>query len=260
MDDIRFDEISQMVDFFRISKKLGYGREGTCYKKWNKSYKLYNSLYREIYSDLDKQRDLIKFKELIVDNVYFVRALIFYKDKLMGSISEYASGDSCGSLYLYRRNLDKIINALKVLKKNVYQLSELGICIMDHDLSNMLYDNCVFSLIDVGDYCYVDGVIATDDSGKMMDVDAIYRDNMKKISGLLFRSITGYYNMFDQFVFGYLQKVNSPYKDYLKDIDLMVNIDDTIIGIRNEIQECIGREITTFSSCRKDLQRIMKKR
>ena len=70
-----------------------------------------------------------------------------------------------------------------------------------------------------------------------------------------------YYPYFyDDFIFGYLQKVNSPYKDYLKDIDLMINMDDTIIGIRNEIQECVGREIKTFSSCRKDLQRVMKMR
>ena len=253
MDDIRFDEISQIVEFFRGSKKLGYGMEGTCYRIENISYKLYNSLYRDIYGELDKQKELIKFKELVIDNVYFIRALIFYRDKLMGSVSQYACGNSCGSIYLHRRNLDRIINALKILKKSVYQLSELGICIMDHDLSNVLYDDRVFSLIDVCDYCYAD-----DSKDIVGDVKAIYRENMKKISGLLFRSITGYCNMYDKFIFGYLQEVNSLYKDYLVDVDLMMDVDGTIMGIRNEIEEFIGRDVITFSSCRKDLQRIMK--
>ena len=253
MDNIRFDDVSQIVEFFRGSKKLGYGMEGTCYRIGNMSYKFYNSLYREIYGEFDYQMELIKFKDIIVDNIYFIRSLIFYGDKLMGSVSEYANGKSCGSLWLHRSNLDKIINALRILKANVYKLSQLGICIMDHDLSNMLYNGNVFSLIDVGDYCYGNDV-------NVMDVDIIYRDNMKKISALLFRGITGYYNMYDDFIFGYLQKVNSPYKDYLTDVDLMLNMDETIIGIRNEIQECIGRNIITFSSCRKDLQRAMKKK
>ena len=83
---------------------------------------------------------------------------------------------------------------------------------------------------------------------------------MRKIVSLLFEGITSSYGVYDKFVFAYLQEVKSPYKDYLKDIDLMLEPDETIIGIRNEIQEGIGREIATFSSCRKDLQRIMKMR
>ena len=260
MENIRFNDVSQIIEFFRGSRKLGYGMEGTCYKIGKMSYKFYNSVYREIYSEFDCQEELIKYKDIMIDNIYFIRALIFYGNNLMGSVSEYASGKSCGNVWLYRRNLDKIIRALGILKNNIYKLSELGICVMDHDLSNMLYDDNVFSLIDVGDYCYADGVVCLDDKIIVDDVDTIYRDNMKKISGLLFRNVTGYYNFYDDFIFGYLQNVNSPYKDYLKDIDLMVNIDDTIIGIRNEIQECIGREIKTFSGCRKDLQRIMKMR
>ena len=249
MENIRFDNISHIVEFFRGSKKFGYGMEGTCYRIGDMSYKFYNSLYREIYSELDFQKELIKFKDVKIENIYFIRALIFYGEQLMGSVSEYSNGKSCNNLWLCRSNLNKIVNALVILKESIYKLSQLGICIMDHDLSNMLYDGNVFSLIDVGDYCY---------SNCVMSIDDIYKDNMKKICGLLFRGITGYYNMYDDFIFGYLQKVNSPYKDYLKDINLMLDMDGTIIGIRNEIQECIGREIITFSSCRKDLQRIMK--
>lgn len=258
MENIKFDEMSQVVEFFRGSKKLGYGREGACYKIKNMSYKFYNSLYRSIYSDDESQSKLLRFRDKIVDNLYFIRALIFYGDKLMGSVTEYASGDSCGKLWLYKRNLDKLINALSILKKNVYQLSELGICIKDHDLSNVLYDGNVFSLIDVGDYYYSNDVIYMGDNVIVTDVDEIYRENMRKIVGLLFEGITGSYSIHDKFIFAYLQEVNSPYKDYLVDTDLMLEPDETIRGIRNEIQEGIGREITTFSNCRKDLQRIMK--
>lgn len=260
MENIRFNELSQIVEFFRGSKKLGYGREGACYKIKNMSYKFYNSLYREIYGEKEYQKQLILFRDKIVNNIYFIRGLMFYDDKLIGSVTEYASGNSCGKLWLYRSNLDKLIGALKTLKTDVYHLSELGICVMDHDLSNVLYDGNVFSLIDVGDYCYSSDVIYMGDNVIVTDVDELYKENMRKIVSLLFEGITSSYGIYDKFVFAYLQEVKSPYKDYLKDIDLMLEPDETIIGIRNEIQEGIGREIATFSSCRKDLQRIMKMR
>lgn len=260
MDDIKFYEISQIVEFFRGSKKLGYGREGACYKIKNMSYKFYNSLYREIYGEIEYQKQLTLFRNKMVDNIYFIRGLMFYGDKLMGSVTEYANGNSCGKIWLYKNNLDKLISALGILRKDIYHLSELGICVMDHDLSNVLYDGNVFSLIDVGEYYYSRDVIYMGDNVIVTDVDEIYKENMRKIICLLFEGITSAYGIYDKFVFAYLQAVNSPYKDYLEDIDLMLEPDDTIRGIRSEIQEGIGREITTFSSCRKDLQRIMKMR
>ena len=42
MENIRFGELSQIVEFFRGSKKLGYGREGACYKI--KTLPSYNTL------------------------------------------------------------------------------------------------------------------------------------------------------------------------------------------------------------------------
>lgn len=45
MENIIFDDINHVIDFFRGFRKLGYGREGDCYKINNMSYKLYNSIY-----------------------------------------------------------------------------------------------------------------------------------------------------------------------------------------------------------------------
>lgn len=76
---------------------------------------------------------------------------------------------------------------------------------------------------------------------------------------LLFKAITSYNSLIDNFIFAYLTEIDNEYKDYLVDTDLMIDPDTTIIGIRNAIQEGIGREITSFSNCRKDLLRIRKK-
>lgn len=258
MENIKFSEINTVVEFFRGSRRLGYGREGTCYKIGNMSYKFYNSLYRFIYSDVDSQLELLKLKDVVVDNFYFIRCLIYFNDKLMGSVSEYAKGNSCGKIWLHRRDLDKLIIALNTLKKNIYELSRYGICIEDHDLSNILYDGNVFSLIDVGDYRYSGDVIFMGQNVIVDDIDAIYRENMRRIVTLLFKGITNFDNRYDDFIFAYLTEINSPYKDYLEDIDLIINPDETISGIRDSIQEGIGREINAFSNCRNDLRRIRK--
>lgn len=45
----------------------------------------------------------------------------------------------------------------------------------------------------------------------------------------------------------------------MKDIDLMINPDETILGIRRELEEYIGYEILNFGECRMDLLRIKKR-
>lgn len=259
MECINFTDLNQVVNFFRGSKKIGCGREGTCYKIGNISYKLYNSEYRSIYEDKENHVRLLQFKDVMVDNFYFIKSLIYYNDKLIGSVSEYAKGICCGKIFLHRRNLDILIIALNILKKNVYELSRLGIYIDDQDLSNMVYDDHIFKLIDGGDYYYSDDIIIRGNKKIIENVDSIYRENMRKVVSMLFKSITNFYNQWDAFIFEYLSDINSPYKDYLSDIDMMLNPDETIIGIRNTIQEGIGREISSFGNCRRDLLRIRKK-
>ena len=46
---------------------------------------------------------------------------------------------------------------------------------------------------------------------------------------------------------------NSIYKDYLEDIDLIVNPDMTILGIKDAVSEYIGIEVDSFAKCRKKL-------
>lgn len=260
MENIRFNKLSQVVDFFKEAEKIGSGTEGTCYKIGDKSYKLYHPLFCNLYGNSVYRNRLLKLRESVVENFYFIKNLIYLRGNLIGSISDYAPGKSCDDIFLHKRNLDRLIIALDTLKKNIYELSEQRIYIDDEFLSNILYDSNVFRIIDTGGY-FLSSDIPIDSSDKDRDdVLTIYKRNMKKIMYLLFKKITDLDEEHDDFIFAYLWRINSPYKKYLIDDDLMLNPSETIIGIRNTIQEDIGREITSFSNCRRDLTRILKKK
>ena len=85
------------------------------------------------------------------------------------------------------------------------------------------------------------------------DIDFVYRKNMRKVIHKLFLNITNYRGIEDNFIYRFLLNNDSIYKDYMKDIDLMINPDDTILGIKVELEEYIGYEINSFSECRKIL-------
>ncbi|MBQ2873416.1 MAG: hypothetical protein IJE89_05405 [Bacilli bacterium] len=258
MDNMIFKDLVHFVDFTRsFDKKLGVGMEGTCYKKGKNSYKLYNRTYRDIYDSRQEQVRLLKFRDIQIDNFYFIRSLIFIRENIVGSVSSYADGVNCSDAKLYKRNLDNLINALNILKGNVIELSKNYIYIDDLWLENILYDNREFIFIDTSDYYLREDSKKPND--KSDDVSDIYRKNMTIIMKLLFKAITSYNSLIDNFIFAYLTEIDNEYKDYLVDTDLMIDPDTTIIGIRNAIQEGIGREITSFSNCRKDLLRIRKK-
>ena len=82
----------------------------------------------------------------------------------------------------------------------------------------------------------------------------------KKIIKILFLGITDKFYAKDNFVFDFLWYIDSPYKQYLVDTDMLINPVDTIIGIKNTIEEYVGYEIDAFSNCRKDIAKILKKK
>ena len=263
MDDLIFENKYEVEIYFSMLKEIGSGREGICYKKGRIAYKRYNQLYSCLYSDDIAVNRLLYFRDLIINNIYFIRGLIYCNDMVIGSMCDYASGVSCGKLQLHRSKIDKLVNALKELKRNVYELSELMIYLDYNFLGNFLYDGNKFKLIDLGG-CFFseeipDDILDDDEIKNKDDVLFIYRRNMRMIMKKLFVNITDKYYNNDNFIYAFLWDIDSPYKYYLEDSDLMINPDDTIMGIRDTICEYIGYEIDSFSKCRKDLLRIRKK-
>lgn len=256
MEDIRFYSMEELDNFLENGRYLGRGREGICYKILNKTYKLY---YHDYWtSDPIEIENLLWFKDLMVENVYFIRGLIYVDDRMVASITDYAVGRSCGIVNLHRCNLDRLIVALATLKKTIYELSELGIYVYDSFVSNILYDRNSFKLIDTSSYLYSTEICGYGYSNKD-DILVIYEANMKAVIRVLFRKITDVREQQDNFIYSFLQEINSPYKDYLQDRDLLIHPDKTIIGIRDTICEYVGGEIDSFSNCRRDLLRVRKK-
>lgn len=256
MEDIRFEGMEELDKFLGDDRYLGKGREGLCYKVLNKTYKLY---YSDYWTNNPMEiEQLLKFRDLLVENVYFIRGLVYVKDKMVASITDYAVGRSCGLINLCRCNLDRLVVALATLKKTIYELSELGIYVDDIFAPNILYDGNSFKLIDTSGYLYSTEIGGYGHENKD-DILVIYGENMKAVIRELFRGITDMKYENDNFIYSFLLEVNSPYKDYLVDSDLLMHPDKTIIGIRDTVCEYVGREIDSFSNCRRDLLRIRKK-
>ena len=254
MEDIKFNNERDIDGFFRHLKVLGSGAEGVVHKKGIYAYKRYNDLYRDLYSNDISIYRLSRYRDVIIDNIYFIRALIYYNDMVVGSVSNFSGGISCSKLRLYMCRLDKLVRALSILKKNVYELSELGICMEDIFLGNILYLDGTFRFIDTGSYYdYID-IPGVDRN----DVDLVYRKNMRKVINKLFLCITDYRGEEDNFIYRFLLDTDSIYKDYMCDIDLMIDPDNTILGIKRELEEYIGYEIESFSSSRKELIKLKK--
>ena len=250
MDNIIFSSKEDMEDLFDNLRVLGSGSEGICYKNKKLVYKKYNEMYIDLYDNDIAIDRLLRFRNIIIENIYFIRSLIYLDNLMIGSISEYASGINCSKKMLFRCNIDKIIKALFVLKKNIYELSKLGICVEDNYLGNILYDGNNFKLIDTGSYYYYIDIPGVNSFDEMF----VYEKNMRKIVRMIFKNITNV-DMGDDFILSFLWKIDSPYKSYLVDRDLLCNPDETIIGIRNIISEYSGYEIDNFSSCKKLLKK-----
>lgn len=260
MEKIQFNSLIRVVNFFSDADYLGRGHEGSCYRKGDSVYKLYNPLYCNLLDNDIARKRLLKFRNTIVENVYFIRKLIYFDNDLIGSVADYARGSNCIENKLYRKRIDKLVEALAILKKTIYELSQLGIYINDECLANTIYDGKVFKLIDVGSYLCSSEILESEMDEDKDDVLIIYRKNMCKIMKYLFGAITDKKEEYDNFIFSFLWYIDSPYKTYLIDSEMLMNPEQTIMGIRDTIQETIGREIVSFSNCRSDLMRIRKKR
>lgn len=247
MEDIIFNSERDINGFFGHLKSLGSGSEGIVYKKGNYTYKRYNKLCRDLYSNDISIYRLLRYRDIIIDNIYFIRGLMYCNDMVVGSISGYSGGKCCSKLPLSRYKLDKLVNALYILKNNIYELSKLGICIEDNFLGNILYLDGTFRFIDTGSYYYYTDIPGVKD----YDIDFVYRKNMRKVIHKLFLNITDCKGIEDNFIYSFLIDNNSIYKDYMRDIDLMINPDDTILGIKRELEEYTGYEIDNFAKCRK---------
>ena len=246
MNNIIFNKRLEIEYFINNLEYLGSGSEGVCYRNNKNVYKIYNDKYKNLYNNDIVINRLLQFRNIIIDNIYFIRRLIYLDNLMIGSISEYAEGVSCSKKMLCRCNIDKLVNALFILKKNIYELSKLGICIDDNYLGNILYNGDKFKLIDTGGYFYYSDFYEMD---KFDDIE-IYNRNMRKIMKLLFMNITGIYLEEDNYILSFLWRINSPYKSYLVDGELLSNPDETILGIKNIISEYSDYEIKNFNDCK----------
>lgn len=267
MEDMVFASQAAFATFLEENKaqKLGYGIEGTCYRVGDMTYKVYNNAYREMLERKNLVHALKKYRDVFIDNVYFIRRLVYVGDMLACSVTNYADGVACNKISLYEKNLDTLIQAFEELSAALFELSAFGISTQDPFLGNILYNDQVFQLIDTAGYSpYRNRLEKSNDNNRLEEDNnsdylfALYKKNALPFMKLLLAKVTNHKK--DDFIFRYLKDIHSPYQDFLNDEDLLMEPDLTIASIRDAIQEGIGRKIDTFSSCKTDLVRTMRRK
>ena len=212
----------------------------------NKKFiKLYSDDYLERYHDVIDEEKLLKYKDLLVDGVVFVEGIIYLNGTIVGEISQYVEGKSGKDKYFGDIPIDKLILSLEKLKNTVQEISKNGIIINDPYIENIIFDGNNFVLVDMTE---------ADDSDK--NYDDIFKENMINIMYELFEEIFIGRGIDNSNIYGYLEDINSKYKNFLYEDDyLLMNPGRLIKEIVLEIEGILGRKFNTINEIDNYLKR-----
>jgi len=248
MNDLYFNSLEEINNFLLFKKYLSSGVEGSCYKyndytlKFFHNYLEQNSIYDEKY--------YLQFKDINVDNFYFVKNMIYLGNednkKIIGTISNHATGNTLSYNSLYAVSINKLIESLKILRKNVLELSQNAISLGDSIfIKNIIYDD-VFKFIDLANFYYT-----------YEEPYYLFKNNFYIIMRELFPSIINSYSK-DDIIVEYINKIDNQY-NIMYDYELLLNPVKLITNLKNSLEDYCNIEINSFKDCESILKQKLKK-
>lgn len=237
-----FKDLESFNEYLSGIKKVGEHY----YVSDNKKFiKLYSDDYLERYHDVIDEEKLLKYKDLLVDGVVFVEGIIYLNGTIVGEISQYVEGKSGKDKYFGDIPINKLILSLEKLKNTVQEISKNGIVINDPYIENIIFDGNNFVLVDMTE---------ADDCDK--NYDDIFKENMINIMYELFEEIFIGRGIDNSSIYGYLEDINSKYKNFLYEDDyLLMNPGRLIKEIVLEIEGILGKKFNTINEIDNYLKR-----
>lgn len=156
--------------------RLGFASEGSCYLLNGKVIKHFDGFPHEDYT----AKQLLQFKDIPSENYFFAQAILYIENKLMGYLTEFASGTNLSKIRLSNINKNILLRASNKLNKSTLTISSQGICTYDVDSSNILFDKKTanFNVIDTAEF------YKSEEDSKI-----IYEQNIKGINSQLITKI-----------------------------------------------------------------------
>ena len=248
MKDLYFDNKQQLEHFLKNKTFLGKGAEGSCYRYEDSTLKIFDGILKDEIRNIKYDKNYyLQFKDINVENFHFVKNIIYLNDakdfKIIGLISNYASGNNLDYNSLYDVPIDSIINSLEILLDNILSLSNNLIAVKDAVfIKNILYDGKIFKFIDTSNFFFIEE-----------DPYYIYKNNVVEIMKELIISIINGYG--DSCVCNYFKHVSSEY-NYYYDPGLLADPIKYLKKLKLILEEYCEKEIKTFKDC----ESIMKKK
>lgn len=236
MENIHFSNIRSASKYLckygeEIYNDIYKMSDGNLIKKYDKK----KSLDRD---DDFCEKNLLNFKDIEIFGVSFTRALVYCGiSKIFATITEYVPGESIDNRPLSSYQIDELINAISRFMITIKKLSDLGICIIDAYRGNIVYDGKNLTLIDTTEYRY-----------KKENISSLYRDNMISVMKEIFFSIFCDAMVFEHFNF-------TSYFDNFNSDKYLMHPCQTLVNIRNFMEEYFGVKLNTFDDCRLLLQK-----
>lgn len=143
MEDIHFSTKKEF-DQYLVGAQLfeSQGVQGKTYKKGDHVIKMINS-------DCEaSEESLLRYRDIYIPDIYFIRAGIYVREKLKACISEYASGHSLLETKIYGQKISILLKAISRFEEAIKRLCREEIRISDIKIGNILFSDDHFNIID----------------------------------------------------------------------------------------------------------------
>lgn len=219
--------------YFRNKKFLGVGIEGNCLKIDNERVaKLYHKNVLKKYEGKTSREKLLEFKDIQIDNFYFIKELIWVRFQMIGSIMPFVEGINLEDKVLGEISIDELCADLENLINSINCLSSEKIMVDDILRKNTIYNNG-FHFIDTGCFFYSNQSFSN-----------VFYYNVKEIIGMILYEL--FYELFIHFdVIRNL--LEEKYCNWCTDLDILCNPREFLFEIKKALEEKVEQEIYTFN-------------
>ena len=212
-------------------------------KKYDKRKSM--GVYPE-HSDLN----LLQFKDIDIEGFSFNKALVYTGlFNIYGIITKFIEGNTIKDVYLSSYSIDDVIRAVSEIDNSIKKISDLNIRVNDIHDGNIIFDGNKITMIDTSEYYY------------SKQETQIYEENMLRIMDVLFKNI--FYSVGkDRFikhvynVHKYFSIRGSKFYNF-RDFEYLMNPVETLVEIRNFMEEDFGVKLNTFSECHNYVDEIV---
>lgn len=233
MEHLRFKNYNDLTSFINSLPFIGEGGDGAVYLVDNKwSLKIFHH-WRTSASDI------IPFLNLEIDGFAFPVSIVYLREEVVGVIAPFIKGKDISAKKLAGEEISKVITASSALLPGIEELSYLHILARDAEEVNIIYGDNNLMVIDPLQF-------------EFLSSKNIFAENLEIVMTSVVNSALDERTLK---INTFLKLINSRYKNYQNDWELLSHPKELFLGIKSELEECLQLRIERFSDVEEPLIR-----